>query len=505
MAKINIKETLQGFRNDGTDPRKNDPWRIVLFALNQSSGLSIMHLMNKWSYYTQNVLELGAILASVVTFMMLLDAITDPLIATLFDRFESKRGKLRPFMFCGCLMSALPAIVIFCYPVNPPIPLGVSYTILTLMYAIVVVGNTVIMTATRAGQAIITQDPKQRPLYAFGQTVFDGLVMGFVSIVISSDLFGNMQDSFVWRLSAIVLSTVSIVLMFIAMKAIETRDTPQYYSLGDKNEKVGVTEFIKLLKRSKPMRCLIAAVASDGLAASVRATLAIYLFANVIYNRKISASFDIISGIVISVPILVIGILTASKKGTAYTYKKVSVIQIILTITGFFVCLVFLPPDPNRTYNGFTLGVILVLLFFGLYMGTLGVSSNLVSAMTGDLSDYEYYEHGKFIPGTIGATLEFFNKAVKSFVGLIVTGMMVFCGFSQAGANSVIPENVFVNTNFYYCVIISVFILPAIGHIITYITMRKYPLTAKKMQEVSMFIAEKRGVLENSEPEKSEK
>ena len=42
-----FKEIIAPYKNDGTDPRKNDAWRIILFALNQSSGLSIMHIIGK--------------------------------------------------------------------------------------------------------------------------------------------------------------------------------------------------------------------------------------------------------------------------------------------------------------------------------------------------------------------------------------------------------------------------------------------------------------------------
>ncbi len=490
-----IKETISAFRNDGSDPRKNDAWRILLFALNNSGGLSIMHLMGKWSYYTQNVLQLGVFLSSIVMFMTLLDAVTDPLIANWFDRFESKHGKLRPFMLMGCIMSFVPAVVIFCYPVNAKIPLWATYAILTLMYAIIVVGNTITMTATRAGQAIITQDPGQRPLYALGQTVFDAIVMAFVSLVVTGDIIGKMQDALVWRVSIMVLSVVSVILVLIAMQAIKNRDNKTYYSVSEKHEKVKITEFLKLVKRSKPMRSLIAATASDALAAGVRATLAIYLFANIIMQRSLSATFEIVSGVLLGAPILLIGIYFASKKGSAVVYSKISIVQTLLALSGFFICIFFLPADPAREYSGLTFGVLATLLIFGIYMSTLGISSNLVNAMTGDLADYEFYQSGKFIPGTIGATLTFCNKIVSSCVGLVVTGIMLFCGFKGSGEVAVVPENVFVNYRFYYCVAVSVFILPAIGHFITYIAMRKYPLDAKTMNEVSLYIAEKRGVL----------
>ena len=493
-----LKNTLASYRNGGTDPRKNDAWRVLLFSLNYAGGSAIMIMMGKWSYYTQNVLQLGIMFASIHLPIRILDAITDPLIANLFDKYN-KPGKFKLFMITGALLSLAPALIIFFYPVNPDIPLGVSFVLLGLCYAVVIVGNTILMTATRAGQAIITQDPKQRPLYALGQTVSDALVSAFVSVVVTSNLIGNMQETFVWRVSIIVMSISSVLLVLGAVKAISNRDTPTYYSMTEKKDEVKITEFFGVIKRSKPLRCLLWATCSDSIAKSVRASLSIYLFANIIMNRGLTSVFDILNGVVLGAPVLVIGMYFASKKGSAYIYHKVSLIQTIIAASGFFVTMFLLPADPEYSYKGVTFSVILVILIFGSYMSTLGISSNLENAMVGDLTDYEYLQSGKFIPGTIGAALTFVNKIASSGVGLITMAIMAFCGFTESGESSVVPENVFVNYRFYYCVLISVFILPAIGHLITYISMKHYPLTDEVMTEVSMKIAEERGLLKNDD------
>ena len=493
-----LKNTLASYRNDGTDPRKNDAWRVLLFSLNYAGGSAITIMMGKWSYYTQNVLQLGIMFASIHLPIRILDAITDPLIANLFDKYN-KPGKFKLFMITGALLSLAPALIIFFYPVNPDIPLGVSFVLLGLCYAVVIVGNTILMTATRAGQAIITQDPKQRPLYALGQTVSDALVSAFVSVVVTSNLIGNMQETFVWRVSIIVMSISSVLLVLGAVRAISNRDTPTYYSMTEKKDEVKITEFFGVIKRSKPLRCLLWATCSDSIAKSVRASLSIYLFANIIMNRGLTSVFDILNGVVLGAPVLVIGMYFASKKGSAYIYHKVSLIQTIIAASGFFVTMFLLPADPEYSYKGVTFSVILVILIFGSYMSTLGISSNLENAMVGDLTDYEYLQSGKFIPGTIGAALTFVNKIASSGVGLITMAIMAFCGFTESGESSVVPENVFVNYRFYYCVLISVFILPAIGHLITYISMKHYPLTDEVMTEVSMKIAEERGLLKNDD------
>ncbi len=493
-----LRQIINSYRNDGTDPRKNDAWRVILFSLNYAGGAAITIMMGKWSYYTQNVLQLGIMFASIHLPIRILDAVTDPLIANVFDKYN-KPGKFKLFMIVGALMSLVPALVIFFYPVNPDIPLIASFAILGICYAIIIVGNTILMTATRAGQAVITQDPKQRPLYALGQTVSDALVSAFVSVVVTSNLIGSMQEPFVWRISIIVMSIVSIVFVLGAAKAISNRDNLTYYSMQSKKSETKITEFFSLIKRSKPLRSLLWATCSDSIAKSVRASLSIYLFANIIMNRGLTSAFDILNGVVLGAPVLLIGMYFASKKGSAVVYHKVSLVQTLVSASGFFITMFLLPANPEYTYTGITFSVIMVILVFGFYMSTLGISTNLENAMVGDLTDYEYLQSGKFIPGTIGAALTFVNKIASSGVGLITMAIMAFCGFSGSGEAAVVPENVFVNHRFYYCVLLSVFILPALGHLITYISMRKYPLTDDVMQEVSMKIAAERGLLDQEE------
>ncbi len=487
------KDGIKGLlTTDGTDPRKNDPWRILLFALNKSGGLSIMQLIGKWQMFTQNVLELGVFLTSAVLFMKLLDAITDPIVAKWFDSYEHKKyGKYRPFMLLGALMSFIPAIGIFCYPKDAGLPMWATYVILLSFYAIIVIGNTILMTATRAGQAVITQDPKQRPIYALGQTVGDAIVMGFVSIMITGGLVGDAYDPLVWQVAVLALSAFSIILVLIAIRAIENRDNPKYYALSEREEKPTFKDFYFVIRRNGALKRLLWATVSDYFAATMRVGMVFYLYSNIIMHSTVNASFDIIQGVVLGAPAIMFGVWWATKKGLTKVYTQVAIVQTVLSILGFLAVIIFLPCDPNATYTGFTFNVFIVLAVFALYMSSLGISTNLATSMTGDLSDYEYYLHGKFIPGTIGSALTFVEKIATSFVALIIMGVMLFCGFSE-GADAVITKDAFINERFYYCILVSVFLMPCLGHLITYIVMRKYPITEEKMEEISAMMIEVR-------------
>lgn len=192
----------------------------------------------------------------------------------------------------------------------------------------------------------------------------------------------------------------------------------------------------------------------------------------------------------------------ATKKGSTVVYSKISLIQTLLSVGGFVLAVIFLQGDTDSIYEGLTIPIALVILVFGMYISSLGISSNLVNSMTGDLSDYEYTQSGKYIPGTIGATLTFVTKCITSVVSLITTGMMWYCFHDT---EYVVEANVYQNDKFFYCVLIGIFLFPAAGHLITYLAMLKYPLTEEKMEEVSQLVVEARAQMAKEKEDLLEK
>jgi len=347
-------------KNENVDPRRNDNWRVILFSLVDATSVGIIGLMGWWSYYTQNVLKFGAFLTFVIFPMVLLDAFTDPLIANIFDKFESKYGKFKPLMILGTIVILIPAVVIFTYPVESGLPIWVDFTILIAMYVIVVFGSTILKTAARAGQAVITQDPKQRPIYSLGQTIFEGIMLLLIVQLITGDFFGGRQDPIVYRITIIIIVAISLLTIGFAILAISNRDNPKYYSVGKSSKNIKLSEYYSIIKRNKPLRRLIVATVSDSFAAAIRAGLFIYLFANVIQSASLYSDFDLISSIAVGLPVLFVGIRIASKIGTAKTFTGVAYVQTILGVLGLIAVLVFIPAGPEYAYVGFTFFQILL-------------------------------------------------------------------------------------------------------------------------------------------------
>lgn len=143
-------------------------YQLVLFPLN--NGATNVYYVLVLSYiatFGSKVLALSMIFASVmVTGMRLFDAITDPIIGALMDRTNGKFGKFRPFMVIGNLIMAASILVLYC--LTPLIPAGsmfLRYAAFAALYAVWVIGYTFQTSCTRSGQTVLTNDPKQRPLF----------------------------------------------------------------------------------------------------------------------------------------------------------------------------------------------------------------------------------------------------------------------------------------------------------------------------------------------------
>ncbi len=122
----------------------------------------------------------GTLFASVmVTAMRLCDAITDPIIGALMDRTNGKFGKFRPFMAIGNLIMAVSILIL--YGITPMIPdtmMWARYAAFVGLYFVWVIGYTFQTSCTRSGQTVLTNDPKQRPLFTIFNTVGSLLGMG---------------------------------------------------------------------------------------------------------------------------------------------------------------------------------------------------------------------------------------------------------------------------------------------------------------------------------------
>ena len=195
-------------------------YQLVLFPLN--NGATNVYYVLVLSYiatFGSKVLALSMLFASVmVTGMRLFDAVTDPIIGALMDRTNGRFGKFRPFMVIGNLIMAASILVLYCLtPLIPASAMGLRYAAFVALYAVWVIGYTFQTSCTRSGQTVLTNDPKQRPLFTIFNTVGSLLGMGamqFFAPILAKNYEGGYASAGFFRTLAPVGIVISILRLF---------------------------------------------------------------------------------------------------------------------------------------------------------------------------------------------------------------------------------------------------------------------------------------------------
>ncbi len=469
-------------------------YQLVLFPLN--NGATNVYYVLVLSYiatFGSNVLGLGILFASVmVTGMRVFDAFTDPIIGALMDRTNGKFGKFRPFMAIGNLIMAVSIITM--YIITPMIPASMMYLryiAFVGLYAVWVIGYTFQTSCTRAGQTVLTSDPKQRPLFTIFNTVgsLAGMgVMQFLAPIIRGRVADYSSASF-YRVLTPIGITVSIILTILAIIGIWEKDQPKYFGIGgSKQEKVKVSEYIEIIKNNDPMKRLMIAGAGCKLALSVatNTTVLCMLYGSMMGNYDGLYLPMMVLGYVFSVPFFLLTVRTSQKKGQKASLLKYVTVALVCYLGVFVLLMLWQQGIPGRNLTLLSDGkvslniyTILFILLFGVGYGAYYSTADMPIPMVADCSDYETYRSGKYIPGIMGTLFSLVDKLVSSLSATIV-GIAV----SIIGIESLPTAETPYSSGMKAVVIILFCVIPMIAWIATIISMKGYILTGDKMREI---------------------
>ena len=163
---------------DGVDYRRAKLWQIILFAANSLCGTTVFLLINQVSYAASIGFGIGtALIGVILTSTRILDAITDPLFALIYDRVNTKFGKLRILIMTGFLIEAVALFLMFDLFVGK----GFGTAVFIALYVLYVIGYTIINMTIQTIPAMLTNDPKQRPVIGVWTTIFNYIVSGSTS------------------------------------------------------------------------------------------------------------------------------------------------------------------------------------------------------------------------------------------------------------------------------------------------------------------------------------
>lgn len=470
---------------DGVQYRRAKLWQIILYSCNAMVGMSVYSLIGMASYSASVGYGIStAIIGVILTCTRIFDGITDPILALVYDKVNTRFGRLRVLLIAGFVIEAIALLAMFDVFSSK----GHGIIVFTLLYVVYVIGYTVTNITAQTLPAIMTNDPKQRPTIGVWQTAFNYLVPMIMTVVLNMVLlpkFGGTYNQDFLSAAVRVCMLVAAVGTVLACIGISAYDKPEYYMGIKKQEPLKVKDMIEVLKGNKPLQAYIAAQASDKIAQQTasQAVITTMLFGIIIGDMSLATMLSVIS-MLPSIVFAGFGAKYAGKYGSKnaiVTWTKICMVVAAILLVFFIVI------DPNTISSfGFTMiaYVVLTLILNGAKMC---VTTADVSFMA-DIVDYELDRSGRYVPAVITGTYSLIDKLISSLSALIATGAVAIIGYTKTmpQPNEPLTIPIFVVTMAVY------FGLPLLGWIVTLIAMKNCNLTKEEMVEVQKRIETKK-------------
>ncbi len=470
-------------------------WRIGGFALNNTATNLYLFLMNYVAYYLGGFVGVATVTASSFSMMMRIwDGVTDPFIGFVVDKTNGKFGKNRPFMVIGNIILLVMSFILFhvthLLPQNNALRFGFFIVISAIYY----IGYTFQCVVTKSAQSCLTNDPKQRPLFAVFDGIYNSVLFAGMAIVsarfianhTTPDLDGILTTGFYHDMWVFV-AVLSAIFTAIAVFSIAPKDRSEFFGTG-KAVKVGLRDYWETLKGNRAIQMLVVSASTDKLASSAKTSaVTIVLFGVLAGNYGLSGT---LSGFV-TIPSTLLLIFFVAGLATTLGQRKAMLIgswgEIVICLLLAALWLFGDPTSMNgadgRLHWGYF--AILYVVLSIAQGGFQGVAGNIVIPMTADCADYEVYRTGKYVPGMMGTLFSFVDKIISSLAPMIAGLMFAAIGFKDQLPTASTPYSLSLR----YVSVFLAYGMIILGCLCNVVALRFYPLTKEKMESIQAEVA----------------
>lgn len=483
MAKI--KKPTQS-EIDGVQYRRAKQWQIIFYACNGLVGMGIYQLIGMASY----VASIGfgittAVVGVILTCTRILDAVTDPMLAFVYDRVNTRFGKVRILLISGFVIEAVALLAMYDWTAGK----GHGMAVFIILYIVYVLGYTLANMTAQTIPSLLTNDPGQRPAVGVWTTVFNYTVPMILSIVLNAVLLprfgGTYNLEFLGAACKLCLVIAGIGVIFVSISVSEYDKPENFVGLEAKKEPLKIKDMLEVLKNNQPLQCYIVSIASDKLAQQTAAQAVITTMLNgiIIGNMGLASILSVI-GMLPSIIFAAVGAKYATKFGsqrTIITWTKISIGVSVVSLL-FFIAI-----DPSQIAKMGAMTIIYIVLTLCKNGAMMCVSTANISLMS-DIIDYELDRSDRYIPAVVTGTYSFLDKLISSVSALIATGAVALIGYTTTMPQ---PGEACTPQIFGLTMAIT-YGLPILGWICTLIAMKFCKLDKEEMVAVQKRIAEKK-------------
>ena len=403
------------------------------------------------------------------------DTFFDPVVGVIADRTKSKWGKFRPYLLYVSVPFGVIGVLTFTVPSFSGSGLllyaYITYSIMMMIYSLINVPYASLL-------GIISADPKQRNTLAsfrmafafIGSLVALALIEPLVNIF-SKKAAGVMDAKSGWQLAVIVIAAICVLLFILCFSWVRERVLPL------KEEKSSLRNDIRDLVKNRPWWILLGAGVAALIFNSIRDGATIYYFKYVIQNTeafKLSATVITWSTLylIVGQAANIIGVILASpianRAGKKNTFLTAMGIATLLSIIFYWL-------------NSHQIILIFVFQFFISICA--GIIFPLLWSMYADIVDYSEWKTGRRATGLI-----FSSSSMSQKLGWTIGGALTGWLLGAFGFKANIIQGSEVQTG----IRLMLSFLPAAGALLSVIFIALYPLSEKKVIEITDELEQKR-------------
>ena len=145
-------------------------WQIIMVSCSAFIGMAFYSLTGMASYSASVGFGIATIaVGGILTFTRIFDAITDPMLAFVYDKVNTRFGKVRILMVSGWLIMIFALLLMYNWAAGK----GHGTVLFIVLYIIYIIGYTLFNMTTQTLYALMTNDPKQRPMIGVCSTIFN--------------------------------------------------------------------------------------------------------------------------------------------------------------------------------------------------------------------------------------------------------------------------------------------------------------------------------------------
>lgn len=412
--------------------------------------------------------------AAVVGTMFLItriwDSAFDPIVGVVADRTHSRWGKFRPYLLWLAVPFGIIGVLTFVTPDWSPtgklVYAYVTYSLMMMIYSAINVPYASLL-------GVMSPNPKERNTLSTYRMTF-AYIGSFIALLLFMPLVnffsGNSKDlgdqQTGWTMAVVVIAILCIILFFGCFAWTKERVKPI------KEAQNPLKEDLKDLFKNKPWWILLGAGVAALVFNSIRDGATVYYFKFfVVEEDYATVSFFgmsfVLSGLYLALgqAANIIGVIAAApvsnRIGKRNTYMWAMIIATVLSVIFYW----FDKED-----------LIWMFVFQALISICAGSIFPLLWSMYADCADYSELKTGNRATGLIFSSSSMSQKFGWA-IGTAITGWLL--GFFGFQANAVQSEEAISGIKMFLS------FLPAVGTILSVVFISMYPLTEKKMKDIT--------------------